>query len=184
MTEPNLEVEEDYYLVPLLARLEDLTKKILEVEVQCKRNDRYIPPQERRQSKDNDSKCINDTLLIILLKVNKHDKVLEELKENVEVLNKIIVSHSRSIQIIRSLMGQVLPHLYPKQKDGLPSDTMANPQKWGLCVDLCCDTMLNKALFGRQHKTLYYFISLLLNNYVLIMQSEVWKVFAKCRLAS
>lgn len=45
-----------------------------------------------------------------------------------EMINQMIVSHSRSIQLIETLMGQVLPHLFPEQQEGLPSDTIVNPE--------------------------------------------------------
>uniref|UniRef100_M1DDD5 Integrase core domain containing protein n=1 Tax=Solanum tuberosum TaxID=4113 RepID=M1DDD5_SOLTU len=123
MTEANQKMEEDHYLAPLLTQLDNLSKKIIEIEVQCKRKDRYIPPHERRKSKDNENRCVDDTLLIILQNVNEHDRVLEEMNENVEVLNQMIGCHSRSIRLIENLMGHVLPHHYPKQQEGLPSNT-------------------------------------------------------------
>ncbi|WMV29680.1 hypothetical protein MTR67_023065 [Solanum verrucosum] len=121
-------MEEDHSLVPLLTQLDDLAKNILEVEVQCKRKDRYIPPHERRKCKDNDSRLVEETLLIILQKINHQEKVLEEMKENVKVLNQMIGSYSRSIQLIENLMSHVLPNLYPNKQEGLPSDTKVNPK--------------------------------------------------------
>lgn len=76
-------MEEDHYLNQLLAQLDDLTQKILEVDVQCKRNDCDIPPHKSRESKDNESRRVEDTLLIFHQKVNNHDRVMEEMKENV-----------------------------------------------------------------------------------------------------
>ncbi|KAG5619759.1 hypothetical protein H5410_004977 [Solanum commersonii] len=44
------------------------------------------------------------------------------MKENIEV-----GSHSRSIQLIRSLLSFAVPHLHPNDILGSPSDTRANP---------------------------------------------------------
>ena len=87
MIETNTKMEEDHNLVPLLAKLDDLTKKILEVEILCTKNYRYIPPHERRKSKYNYNRCVDDTLLIIHQKVNEQDEVVEQMKESIEVLN-------------------------------------------------------------------------------------------------
>ena len=87
MTEANQKMDEDHYLCPLLTQLDDLAKKILEVEILCIKNYRYIPPHERRKSKYNYNRCVDDTLLIIHQKVNEQDEVVEQMKESIEVLN-------------------------------------------------------------------------------------------------
>lgn len=51
-------------------------------------------------------------MLIILQKLNEKYRVLD-MNENVEVINQIVQSNLRSINLIETLMGHVLPHLYP-----------------------------------------------------------------------
>uniref|UniRef100_M1DBE8 Integrase core domain containing protein n=1 Tax=Solanum tuberosum TaxID=4113 RepID=M1DBE8_SOLTU len=118
MAETNQEIETDFMLAALINQLDDLVKMMMEIEVQCKRKDRYISPHERRRPKDDEGKRVEGMLLIILQKVNDHDRLLEEMKENIKVLSQMIGSHSRSIQLIENLMGHVWPHLHPKNKRG------------------------------------------------------------------
>jgi len=86
MAEVNQEVEKDFMLAALMTQMDELAKKIVEIEVQCKRKDIYVPPHERRKPKDNEGKRVEGMLSIILHKVNEHDRVLEEMKENIEVM--------------------------------------------------------------------------------------------------
>lgn len=138
MTEPNQEIKEAHYLAPLLAQLDYLTKKIEQVhEVQCKRKDRYILHHERRKPKENKNKCVEYTLLIILQKDNEHDRVLEDLKENVTMLYQMIGSHSRSIHLIETSWVKYFLISSRNNKRGCLVIQQTTPRmrfKWGLAL--------------------------------------------------
>jgi len=55
---------------------------------------------EQRGFMDSENKCIEYMLLIILHKLNEQDRVLEKIRESVEVPNQMSNSHYRSIQLI------------------------------------------------------------------------------------
>ena len=67
-------------------------------------------------------------LTFILHKVNEKDRVLGELRGNVEIINQMIVSHSKCIQLPDTLMDHVSSHLKPTHQGGFYSDTMSNPK--------------------------------------------------------
>uniref|UniRef100_M1DSX1 Uncharacterized protein n=1 Tax=Solanum tuberosum TaxID=4113 RepID=M1DSX1_SOLTU len=128
MAETNQEVENDFMLAALMTQIDELAKKMVEIEVQCKRNDEYILPHERRRPNDNEVKHIEGMLSIILHKVTGQDRELEEMKESIKMIKQMIGSHSRYVQLLENLMGHVLTLLNSQQNKGLPSDTMANPK--------------------------------------------------------
>uniref|UniRef100_M1DR13 Integrase core domain containing protein n=1 Tax=Solanum tuberosum TaxID=4113 RepID=M1DR13_SOLTU len=74
MVESNQEIEKEFMLAALMTQMDELTKKIAEIEVQCKRKDRYVPPHERGNPKFNEGKCVEGILSIIFNKVGDCDE--------------------------------------------------------------------------------------------------------------
>uniref|UniRef100_M1DTA1 Polyprotein protein n=1 Tax=Solanum tuberosum TaxID=4113 RepID=M1DTA1_SOLTU len=75
MAETNQEIERDFMLAALINQLDDLIKTMMEIEVECKRKDRYISPHEKRRPKDDECKRVKGMLSIILQKVGELDLV-------------------------------------------------------------------------------------------------------------
>uniref|UniRef100_M1DU97 Uncharacterized protein n=1 Tax=Solanum tuberosum TaxID=4113 RepID=M1DU97_SOLTU len=124
----NNDTEKNHQLIILLGHMNNLTQKVEELEVMSKQKSKCRPPIEKGRSMDIENKHIKDILLTILQQLNEQDRVLEKIRENVEVLNQMSGSHSRSIQLIETLLGYVMPHLHQAQGKGSPNDVLTNPK--------------------------------------------------------
>uniref|UniRef100_M1DE48 Uncharacterized protein n=1 Tax=Solanum tuberosum TaxID=4113 RepID=M1DE48_SOLTU len=113
----NKYTEKDRNLATLLTQLDLVTKKIMELEASNKNKDRYIPSQEHMKPNVNEGGQIAEMLSLILHKVESHNKVLNEIKENVSMMNEITASHFMAIQLLETQMGHVLSCLDSTNQD-------------------------------------------------------------------
>ena len=108
----NKDGEKDQQLTILLGQMNSLTQKIEELELISKGKSKSPSSTDQGRCMDIENRRINDKLLTILQKLNEQDKVLEEIRENVEMLNQITISHSMIIQLQDAQIGQMLFCLY------------------------------------------------------------------------
>uniref|UniRef100_M1DLP5 Uncharacterized protein n=1 Tax=Solanum tuberosum TaxID=4113 RepID=M1DLP5_SOLTU len=87
MAKTNKETEKDQILVTLLTQLDLVAKKIMELEVPDKKKDLYIPPHERIKPKEYEGGQVEEILSLIFYRVEEHNIVLNEIKENLLLLN-------------------------------------------------------------------------------------------------
>lgn len=90
---------------------------------------------------------VDDRLLIILQALNEQNKIIGWMKESIELLARIVGSHSRSIHLIERLIGHVLTRSDPtKEWETLEGYPEILDLDWGI----------NKALLRRQPKVLNF----------------------------
>lgn len=99
-----------------------MTQKVKDLEVLSKKKkDMYIPPHKHQRMKKQEGGQIEKVLFLILYKIKEHDRVLEEITENVLMLNQMTTSDAMFIKPLESQMNQLLSCLYLQHKEGLPS---------------------------------------------------------------
>uniref|UniRef100_M1DAI4 Integrase core domain containing protein n=1 Tax=Solanum tuberosum TaxID=4113 RepID=M1DAI4_SOLTU len=106
MVETNQEVKENFMMAALMTQMDELAKKVRELDIQCIKKDRYVPPHERRKSKNKGNGQTEAMLTLILQKANTQDRVLEELWDNVLLLTQMSTSNAMLIQLLGSQMDQ------------------------------------------------------------------------------
>uniref|UniRef100_M1DRI8 Uncharacterized protein n=1 Tax=Solanum tuberosum TaxID=4113 RepID=M1DRI8_SOLTU len=117
----------DQGMATLLEQLDDLAQKVNDLEVLSKEKYKYIPPHKRRTTKKKEGEKIEEVLLLNLYNVDKHDKVLEEVRENVVMLNQMTTSHSLLIQLLGSEMDQLIPLPNSDRTEGWPYENEVAP---------------------------------------------------------
>uniref|UniRef100_M1DHL6 Uncharacterized protein n=1 Tax=Solanum tuberosum TaxID=4113 RepID=M1DHL6_SOLTU len=119
--------EKDQGMATLLEQLDDLAQKVNDLEVLSKGKYKYIPPHKHQKTKEKQGYKIEEVLLLILHKVDKHDRLLEEIRENVMMLNQMTASHSLLIQLLGSKMDQLIPLPNSDPTKGWPYENEATP---------------------------------------------------------
>lgn len=128
-------------MAKLLTQLDLLDKKIIRFEVLYKNKHRYILPHKHRKPKDYECGQIKEIISLILHKVEEHDRVLKEIKENISLTNYMPTSHSISTKILETYIGSMLYCLYSRQQGGSRRGTLENQNNktlFSTCVVIQC----------------------------------------------
>uniref|UniRef100_M1DX50 Uncharacterized protein n=1 Tax=Solanum tuberosum TaxID=4113 RepID=M1DX50_SOLTU len=83
----------------LLAQLDFLSKRVMELEAQALNKDKHFSLRECTKGKKKEGVQDDGFLSHIQQKIEEQEKMLNEMKENIDMLNQATTSNSMTIQL-------------------------------------------------------------------------------------
>uniref|UniRef100_M1DPG0 Uncharacterized protein n=1 Tax=Solanum tuberosum TaxID=4113 RepID=M1DPG0_SOLTU len=128
MVETNKEAQKKYEWDKLVAEVNVLSKRVTGLEEKAREKEKNFSLQECKQGKRHEGVQSNDTSSFIQQKLDEHDKKLNDMKDNIDMLNEVTTLNSMTIQ----LQGDQLTHLimdhYPLFAEDSPYYTMGDSE--------------------------------------------------------
>ena len=128
MVDANKETKKRQEWDALLAQLDFLSKRIMELEVESLKNDKLFSIWECTKRKKKEGVQANEFLSLIQQKIEEQDKMLNEMKENIDMLNQATTSNSMTIQLQDAHINQLISGHYPSFAEDSPTHTMADSE--------------------------------------------------------
>uniref|UniRef100_M1DZ92 Uncharacterized protein n=1 Tax=Solanum tuberosum TaxID=4113 RepID=M1DZ92_SOLTU len=126
MIETNKETNKKQEWDALLTQLDFLSKRVLELETQALKRDKHFSLRECTKGKKKEGIQNDEVLSPIQQKIKEQDKMLNEIKENIKMLNHTTTTNSMTIQLQDAQIGHLISACYPPFAADSPSYTMGN----------------------------------------------------------
>uniref|UniRef100_M1E1B0 Integrase core domain containing protein n=1 Tax=Solanum tuberosum TaxID=4113 RepID=M1E1B0_SOLTU len=128
MVDANKETKKRQEWDALLAQLDFLSKRVMELEAHAFKKDKHFSLLESTKGKKKKGVQDDKFLSLIQQKVEEQDKMLNEMKENIDMLNQATTSNSMTIQLQDAQINQLIFGRYPQFAEDSPSYTMADSE--------------------------------------------------------
>uniref|UniRef100_M1DPW0 Integrase core domain containing protein n=1 Tax=Solanum tuberosum TaxID=4113 RepID=M1DPW0_SOLTU len=126
MVETNKEAQKKYEWNKLVAQVDVLSKRVMGLEEQAREKEKNFSLRERKQRKRHEGVQSDDTSSLIQQKLDEHDKKLNDMKENIDMLNEVTTLNSMIIQLQDAQITHLMMDHYPPFAEDSPNYTMGD----------------------------------------------------------
>uniref|UniRef100_M1DQX0 Uncharacterized protein n=1 Tax=Solanum tuberosum TaxID=4113 RepID=M1DQX0_SOLTU len=113
MVEANKESKKKQEWDALLAQLDFLSKRVMELEAQALKKDKHFSLRECTKGKKREGVQDDEFLSLIQQKIKEHNKMFNKMKESIDMLNEATTSNSMTIQLQDSQINYLISGHYP-----------------------------------------------------------------------
>uniref|UniRef100_M1DSW5 Uncharacterized protein n=1 Tax=Solanum tuberosum TaxID=4113 RepID=M1DSW5_SOLTU len=113
IVETNKESQKKYEWDNLVVQVDVLSKQVTELEEQAREKENKFTLRECKQGKRHEGVQSNDTSSLIQQKLDEHDKKLNDMKDNIDMLNEVTTSNSMTIQLQDAQLTHLMTGHYP-----------------------------------------------------------------------
>uniref|UniRef100_M1E0K4 Uncharacterized protein n=1 Tax=Solanum tuberosum TaxID=4113 RepID=M1E0K4_SOLTU len=128
MVETNKTAQNKYEWNKLVAQVEVLSKRMMGLEEQAREKEKNFSLRECKQRKRHEDVQSDDTSSLIQQNLDEHDKNLNEMKENINMLNEVTTSNSMTIQLQDAQITHLMTIHYPPFAEDSPNNTMGDSE--------------------------------------------------------
>uniref|UniRef100_M1DSK1 Uncharacterized protein n=1 Tax=Solanum tuberosum TaxID=4113 RepID=M1DSK1_SOLTU len=128
MVATNKEVKKKQEREALITQLDYLSNRVTELEVQTMGQEKYHSLRECSHGKNQGGVQGDEALSLIQKKMKAQEKMLNEMKENIRILNEASASHSMTIQLQDAQIGHLIIGYYPPFAKDSPNYNMSESE--------------------------------------------------------
>uniref|UniRef100_M1D971 Uncharacterized protein n=1 Tax=Solanum tuberosum TaxID=4113 RepID=M1D971_SOLTU len=128
MVEANKEAKRKQEWDALVTQLDVLSTRVTELETQAMKEEKHSSLRGCKHGRKQRNVQDDEAPSLIQQKIEAHEKMLNEMKENIKMLNKVSASHSMTIQLQDAQIGHLITGHYPSFAEDSPNYNMGNSE--------------------------------------------------------
>lgn len=128
MIETKKEAQKKYEWDKLVTEVDVLSKRLIGLEEQPMEREKNFSFQEGKQGKRHEGVQSDDAISPIRPNLKEHDNKLNNMNKNIEMLNKVTILNSMTIQLHNAQITYLMTGHYPPFNEDSPKYTMGDSE--------------------------------------------------------